>query len=139
MVMDRVGIRKAGNAGMVTTTATANGDLLHTLPTLTIAGPRKARITKILAYNNTGANLPLLFGTRDRAVGAALVQLLPDLVAINTLDNEWTEEEIPAVEFAADTSLLAAGRLGDIYVVSGTVAVPVAGVIIVIEIEEFGA
>lgn len=132
--MDREGIRKAGNAGMVVTTATANGDLLHTMPI-----GRTCRITKIMAYNNTGANLTLLFGTRDRAVAPALVQLLPDLVAINGLDNEWTEEEIPAIEFAADTSALAAGRLGDIYVVAGTVAVPVAGVIIVLEVEEYGA
>lgn len=132
--MDRVGIRKAGNAGLRTTTATANGDLLHTMPT-----GRTCRITKICAYNNTGANVPLLFGTRDRAVPAALVQLLPDLVAINGLDNEWPEEEIPGVEFAADTRALAAGRLGDIYVVAGTVAVPVAGVIVSIEVEEYGA
>ncbi|MDO9579927.1 MAG: hypothetical protein Q7J06_05095 [Bacteroidales bacterium] len=132
--MDRVGIRKAGNAGLVTTTVAANGILLHSLPI-----GRTCRITKIVAYNNTGANLPLLFGTRDRAVDPALVQLLPDLVAINTLDNEWTEEEIPAVEFIPDTQLLAAGRTGDIYVVAGTVAVPVAGAIISIEVEEFGA
>ncbi len=132
--MDREGIRKEGNARLVTSTATTNGDLLHTMP----AG-RTCRITKIMAYNNTGANLPLLFGTRDRSVAPLLVQLLPDLVAINGLDNEWTEEEIPSVEFAADASLLAAGRLGDIYVVAGTVAVPVAGVIIALEVEEYGA
>lgn len=131
--MDRVGIRKAGNVpGIVTTTAVANGNLLHTMPR-----GRSAKIVKIVAYNNTGANLPLLFGTRDRAVAPALVQLLPDLVAIDTFDNEWTEEELPAVEFIPDTSPLAAGRLGDIYVVAGTVAAPVAGVIISIEVEEY--
>ena len=112
----------------------ANGNLLHTLPT-----GRTCKITKICAYNNTGANLTLLFGTRDRAVAPALVQLLPDLVAINAFDNEWTEEDLPAVEFAADLTPLAAGRLGDIYVVAGTVAAPVAGVIIVIEVREKGA
>lgn len=132
--MDREGIRKAGNAGLVTTTAVVNGNLLHTMPV-----GRTCRITKIMAYNTTGADLPLLFGTRDRAVAPALVQLLPDLVAIAGLDNEWLEEEIPGVEFASDTSLLAAGRLGDIYVVAGTVAIPVAGVIIVLEVEEYGA
>lgn len=142
--MDRVGIRKAGNTtgGMITTTAPgapAPGDLCHTMPTRAIAGPRTARITKIMAYNNTGANVPLLFGTNDRAAVPAFVQLLPDLVAINGLDNEWTEEDIPAVEWMSDESLLAAGRTGNIHVVAGTVAVPVAGVIISIEIEEFGA
>lgn len=135
--MDREGIHKAGNAPLVTTTAPgppAPGDLVHTLPV-----GRTARITKVCAYNNTGANVPLLFGTNDRAVVAAFVQLLPDLVAIDAFDNEWTEEELPAVEFASDRSLLAAGRTGDIRVVGGTVAVPVAGVIVVIEVEEYGA
>jgi len=125
---------KGGNAGLVTTTAVGNGNLLHALST-----GRSCKITKICAYNNTGANVPLLFGTRDRAVAPALVQLLPDLVAINAFDNEWTEEDLPAVEFAADTSALAAGRLGDIYVVAGTVLAPVAGVIIAIEVREKGA
>lgn len=135
--MDREGIRKAGNAGMVATTAPgapAPGDLLHTIPI-----GRSTRITKILAFNNTGANVPLLFGTNDLVVPAAFVQLLPDLVAINGLDNEWIEEELPAVEFAPDTTPGAAGRTGNIVVVAGTVAVPVAGVDIVIEVEEYGA
>lgn len=140
--MDREGIRKAGNAGLVTTTAPAPphpGDLCHTMPIRAIAGPRTAKITKIMVYNNTGANVPLLFGTNDRAAPPAFVQLLPDLIAINGLDNEWTEEDIPAVEWMSDETLAAAGRSGDIRVVAGTVAVPVAGVIVSLEIEEYGA
>jgi len=138
--MMSVGIRKAGNAGLMTTTAPApphGGDLLHTMPTVTI---RTARIVKINAYNNTGANVPLLFGTNDRNVAlAAFVQLLPTLVAIDTLDNEWTEADLPAIEFASNRTPTAAGRTGDIYIVAGTVAVPVAGIIVSIEIEEFGS
>jgi len=125
---------KGGNAGLVTTTAIANGNLLHGLPT-----GRSCKITKICAYNNTGANVPLLIGTRDRAVAPAFVQLLPDLVAQNTLDNEWTEWDLPAVEFATNLGALAAGLLGDVYVVAGTVLAPVAGVIIAIEVQEKGA
>ena len=132
--MARESIRKAGSAGLVPTTAATNGDLLHALGT-----GRTARITKILAYNNTGANVPLLFGTRDRSVAPLLVQLLPDLVVVNGFDNEWVEAEIPAVEFIPNLSLLAVGRLGDIYVVAGTVAIPVVGVIISIEVEEYGS
>ena len=125
---------KGVNAPLVTTGAVANGTLVHTLPT-----GRTCKITKICAYNDTGADLPLLFGTRDRAVAPAFVQLLPDLLAVNGFDNEWTEQDLPAVEFAPNTSALAAGRLGDIYVVAGTVIAPVAGVIIVIEVQEKGA
>ena len=140
--MDRVGIRKAGNAGLVTTTAPgapAPGDLCHTMPTRAIAGPRTARVTKIMAYNNTGADVTLLFGTNDRAVVAAFVQLLPDLVAINGMDNEWPEAEIPAVEWVSNEGALAAGLTGNIHVVAGTVAVPVAGVLVSIEVEEYGS
>lgn len=136
--MDRAGIRKAGNAGVVVSTAPAPpapGNLLHAMP----AG-RTGKIRKIMVYNNTGANVPLLFGTRDRNPAlAAFVQLLPPLVAINTLDNEWSETEIPDVEWASDVTPTAAGRDGNIYVVAGTVAVPVAGVQVSIEVEEFGA
>lgn len=120
---------KAGNAGLVPTSGGAAHDLLHT----TSRG-RTAKITKVLAYNNTGANVTLQLGTLDRQAIPAFVQLLPELVAQNTLDNEWTEWDLPAVEFASDTSLLAAGRTGNIYVVGSAALVDV-----VIEVQEKGS
>jgi len=128
--MYRNAIRKAGNAGLVTTTA--GNDLLHTLPTaITPRGPRTAIITKIMAYN-PGANATLQFGTLDRTVaGALFVQLLPILVAVGTWDNEWLETEIPPIEFASNTTIGANGRVGDIYVLSS-----LANVDIVIEVAE---
>lgn len=118
---------KAGNAGLVPTTGL--NDLLHT----TSIG-RTAKITKVLAYNNTGADVTLQFGTLDRQAVPAFVQLLPELVAINLFDNEWTELDLPAVEFASNTSLLAAGRTGHIYVLASAALVDV-----VIEVQEKGA
>jgi len=59
-----MGVRKAGNAGLVTTTG--GNDLTHTMPT-----GRTGKIVKILAYNNTGANVTLQFGTLDRATPAS--------------------------------------------------------------------
>jgi len=133
--MDRVGVRKAGNAGMVVTLAVGNGTLLHTL-----TPGRTCRITKIMAYNVLGIDVPLLFGTQDLTAPAALfVALLPPLVAINPLDNEWTEAEIPAVEWAADTQAAALGRTGDIYIVAGAVLLPLPGIVVSIEVEEYGA
>lgn len=131
--MYRKAIKKAGNAGLVTTTA--GNDLLHTLPIATTPrGPKTAIITKILAYNATGGNVTLQFGTLDRTVaGAIFVQLLPILVAINALDNEWLEEELPSVEFASNTTIGANGRTGDIYVLASAAAVD-----IVIEVGEIG-
>ena len=124
--MYRDAIRKAGNAGLVI--MTAGNDLLHTLPTGTapVSG-KSAIITKILAYNDTGANVTLQFGTLDLVAPIAnFVQLLPILVAIDTLDNEWGESDIPAIEFIANTTAGANGRLGDIYVLASAAAVTVA-------------
>ena len=131
--MYRHAIRKAGNTGLVVTTVVATGNLCHTLPVATSPrGPRTAIITKILAYNNTGANVTLQFGTWDRTVaGALFVAMLPILVAIDTFDNQWTEAELPPVEFASNTTVGANGRTGDIYVVAS-----VANVIVVIEVKE---
>ena len=124
--MYRRGIRKAGNAGLVT--MTAGNDLLHTLPTGTAPVSGKSVIlTKILAYNTTGGNVTLQFGTLDRTVaGALFVALLPIFVAIDTLDNEWIESGIPAIEFISNTTVGANGRVGDVYVLASAAAVTVA-------------
>lgn len=131
----RKGIRIANSAGLVTTTA--GPDLVHTLSQYTTAQgnvtQRSAIIRKVLAYNNTGANATLIFGTRDRAGAPAFVALMPALLAINTFDNEWEETDLPAVEFRPNRALLAAGREGNIWVQASAV-----GVLFVIEIEEIG-
>ena len=131
----KTGLRKPGNIGVVATTIVANGNLLHTMPTRAIAGPRTARITKIMCYvpPAVGANVTLQFGTRDRTVGAAFVPLLPIFVAINALDNEWLETEIPNIEWISNESAGAAGRTGDIYVLADA-----ATATIQIEVEEYG-
>ncbi len=133
--IDRPYVRKAGNVGLVNTTG--GNDLLHALPVATTAvvtAARSAIISKIMAYNNTGANVTLQFGTLNRAAAPAFVQLLPTLVALNGFDNEWEEDEIPAVEFMSWPQLTAAGRLGDIYVLA-SVALPL---LIQIEVLEYG-
>jgi len=134
----RIGIRKAGNAGLVTTTAAAVGDTLHTLPVRLAVGQgtRTAIIRKIMAYQNTGANQALFIGTRTNVPG--FVQVLPTLIAINGVETIWQELEIPAFEFTNDTTAGAAGRTGDICVIAGAIGVPVAGTLIMIEVEEIG-
>jgi len=135
--MLRTGIRKANSAGVFTTTGTAAvpvADLLHVLGTNRSAVRRSAWIRKIVAYNNTGGNVPLQFGTIDLA--AAFVALMPDLVALNGIENIWEEAQLPNVEFIADRQAGALGRTGDVYVSSIGLA---AGVLILLEVEEIGS
>jgi hypothetical protein len=86
-----------------------------------------------LAYNNTGAAVTLIFGTRDRQAIPVFVALMPALVAVNGIDNEWGEDLIPAVEFKINRGLVAAGREGNIWVQASAV-----GVTLVLELEEIG-
>jgi|GEM_PF-2020298 len=133
----RIGVRKAGNAGLVTTTM-GGPDLLHTIPMMTVQTvtfpSRTFIIRKIMWYNNTGANTTLAIGTRNAVPGN--VQLLPTIYALNGFDGELGEADLPAVEFiASNVTAAAAVRLdGNAYVVC-----PVAGVLIAIEVEEYGA
>lgn len=132
-------MRKAGNAGLVTTTGGGAGfeDLCHTLPIdpATLVA-RSVIIRKIMAYN-PGAQTTLIFGTFDRnPAGAGWVPMLPTLTALMTLDNEWTEVELPPVEFQCNFTLTALlGRTGDIWVRD---AGP-GGVLIQIEVEEIAS
>ena len=138
MVMLRVGLRKGNSAGLVTSTGTAAvpaADLLHTLGTNRSGARRSAIIRKIWAYNNTGGNVPIQIGTQDNAVAPAFIQLLPDFLALNTLENIFDETQIPAIEFAVDLAALAAGLEGNIYMSTIGVA---AGVVVRLEVEEFG-
>ena len=127
-------MRKSGNAGLVTTTGGGANNLCHTLPVDPVTGvTRSAIIKKILAYNNTGAGVTLIFGTMDRTpAGAIWVPILPTLFAVNSFDNIWTEADIPCVEFQSNTTPTAAGRTGDIRVQH----VGAGGVLIQIEVEE---
>jgi len=126
-------IRKVGNQGMVTTTT--GNDLIHDLVLVAgVPNVRTAVIRKIMTSNNTGANATLIFGTLDRQAIPVFVPLLPTLNLLNGFDAEWIEAEIPSVEFMSDMTALAAGRNGSIYVVGS-----VAGILVSIEVEEYGA
>ena len=115
-------LRRDGNVGMVTVTLTGP-NLLHGLPV-----GRSARICKIVAYNNSGAPAVLTLGTLTTL--GAFTALMPPLYALNGLDNIWTEQEIPAVEWIK-YSVSVSGMTGDIWISSS-----VAGPQVVIEVEE---
>ena len=120
-------ILSAGNAGLVTTADLVAGDLCHTL-----SNGASARITKIMAYNNTGADATIIFGTLDNSVVALFVPEFPAILALNTFDAQVSEEFIVAHEFFVDNRALILGRTGDIYVLAS-----VAGITVRIEVEEY--
>ena len=91
----RASIRKPNSEGLVT--ATGGNDLMHTLGRNRSGVHRTAIIRKIMAYNNTGANVTIQLGTRDGTAPAPLfVAYLPVLLVLNGMENIWGEEHIPA-------------------------------------------
>jgi hypothetical protein len=115
-------LERDGNAGLVTTTA--GPDLLHTLPT-----GRSLRVTKVMVFNNTGANVTIQLGTLTNA--GAFVGLLPSMLCINTMENVWNKIDLPSVEFVVNSLAGALGRTGSVYVQATAV-----GAIVSIEVEE---
>lgn len=125
-----MGIRKANNVGLVTTTLVATGNLLHTLPT---ASPTTVIIRKVMWYNNTGVQQTIQLGTWDNTLPASLfVALFPPFNCVNGMDGELMEDELPEVEFGVDGRAAALGRTGDIYVLGS-----VANILVRLEVEEF--
>ncbi len=126
------GILKPNNIGLVTTTLVAIGNLCHTLPL-----GRTAMIRKIMWYNNTGALETITLGTWDNTPAPALfVPLFPNITCMNTFDGELQAEEIPNVIFELNLTPVALGNgtTGNIYVLGS-----VAGILVRLEVEEFGA
>jgi len=126
----RASIRKANTAGLVT--ATAGPDLLHTLGMNRSGVTRTAIVRKVLAYNNTGANITIQIGTQEAT--PLFVAYLPDLLVINGMENVWGENDIPAVEFSVVNLAGVDFREGNIYLQASAV-----GVVVSLEIEEFGS
>ena len=140
---DRIGVRKAGNAGLVTTTG--GNDVLHTQALMTVQTvtfpARTFVIRKIMWYvPNALGNCLLSIGTLNAT--PILVPLLPTILCLAGFDGELGEAVLPGVEFESSALAEAAAlRLdGNAYVLSTTaLGVAVAGVLVAIEVEEFGA
>jgi len=126
--IEPVGVRKAGNTGLVNINLAVTSFALHTLP---IGTPSTAKIRKILAFNATGANVNLMLGYLTLA--AAFVQTIPDLFCLNGFENIWNEADLPNYEFRPDTTLVT-GTLGDI--IAQISACPANQVAVILEVEE---
>ena len=135
----RAAIRKPNTEGLVP--STVGIDLVHTLGINRSGVTRTAIIRKIMVYNNTGGPVTLQLGTQDFTVPIPLfVQYIPDLLAVNGLDTEWNESEIPATEFSRLALAAALGREGNIYLQAlDALGAGVAGVLVTLEVDEIGS
>ncbi|MDD3494179.1 MAG: hypothetical protein PHZ19_11865, partial [Candidatus Thermoplasmatota archaeon] len=80
--------------GIVTTTAVAATDIVHQ-----ISLNRSFYVLKIMWYQNTGANMTLIFGTLSNAGVPAMVQMFPTQLAVNGIPGGMLDEELVGVEF----------------------------------------
>ena len=112
----RIGIRRV--SALVSHVAAA------TPATQYILSPgRVAVVRKVMVRNRSGNTTHLQLGT---GLGGLFAARLPGFVAVNGFDGEWTEAQIPEVEFGADITAQ----------VSAAGAAP-ADVEVLIEVEEF--
>jgi hypothetical protein len=126
----RVGVLKANNSPIATrglVTTAAGPDLCHLLPI-----GRSVVIRKAMWYNNTGANVTLIFGSQTTALG--WLPLMPAMLALSPFDGWYEETHIPDVEFYLDPTAGAAGMTGNIFVQASG-----AGVLLRLTVEEFGS
>jgi len=104
------GVRRS--SAIITVAAAATPENLYLRST-----GRTVILRKVIAYSNVG-NAVLQIGTGL----APLVNIIPNLLVLNGVDNEWTEDEIPEVEVGANL----------------TVQSSVLGIQVQIEVEEIG-
>jgi hypothetical protein len=84
--------------------------------------PRTVIPRKLMVYNNTGGAAVVTVGT---GLGIGFAAIFPPFYSINLFDNEWTEDDLPVDEVGFDADL--------------TVQSTVAGVQVMIEVEEIGS
>lgn len=65
-------------------------------------GTKSYKVRKIMVRNTGAGNVALLVGT---GLAGVFVAAMPGFMTVNGLDSEWTEVDIPDVEFAADITL----------------------------------
>ena len=108
------GIRKVSAIPVI-----AVADTTYTLYQRTTGGQnsRTVIVRKVMIYNNTGADAVVQIGVGD------FTRILPSFFALDTFDNEWIEDDLPAVETGADLMVQSS----------------VAGVLVQIEVESIGA
>lgn len=112
--------------GLVITLGAASADLIHQCP---LGG--SFYVTKIMWYQNTGANATLDFYTLSNAL--VPVPMFPTMVAINGLPGGVNDDDLPAVEFMLNSQAAPNGWDGNLYVTCS-----VAGCLISCEVAEKG-
>ena len=109
------GTRKVSNVIVAPVTGAAIA-----LYQLTVGGqnPRTVIVRKVMIFTDVG-NVTVTIG---QGLAGAFAAILPPFYALNLLDSEWTEDEIPEFEGNADI----------------TVESDIANPLVMIEVEEIG-
>lgn len=113
------GVRLQGPVTNLAVAAVANAVAIFQLSNWNIpaggqmVGTKSVRIKRIKMMNNAAGNQVVMIGT---GVGAAFAALLPGLVSLNNLNEDFVEEDLPQVEAFADitaypVALVAAGTI----------------------------
>ena len=112
--------------GLVISLGAASADLIHQVPV-----GRSFYVRKLIWYQNTGANVTLVFETLSNAGVPAAVVMFPTLLAINGIPGGLGEDDLVGVEFMLNSQAAPNGWDGNLYVTSS-----VAGVLISCEVAE---
>jgi len=107
--------------GVVTTLGAAFTDIIHAIPL-----NRSFYVRNLSWYNNTGANVTLVFGTITNAAPGVMVPVFPTQLAINTIPGGLNEEDLTSYEFLLNSAALAAGWTGSLYVTASAAGVEIS-------------
>jgi len=101
MLLDLLrGVRLQGNPINMNAAGVANAFTIFQVSNwANQVGTRTYRLKRVKGYNNAGADTLVFIGT---GVGAAFVQLLPELYTIVTMNFDFVENDLPDVEFNID-------------------------------------
>lgn len=67
-------------------------------------GTKTVKLRKVMLQNNGAGNQWVLIGT---GLAASFGATLPSLMLANNTDGEWTEYDVPGVEFSSDITIRA--------------------------------
>lgn len=107
--------------GIVLTLGAASADIIHVCPL-----GKSFYVTKIMWYQNTGANIQMIFATLSNAPVPVPVPMFPVQQAINGIPGGLNEDDLVGVEFMLNSNAAPLGWDGNLYVTSSAAGVQIS-------------